>query len=228
MKKLLSLFAALILVSTFAAAQTSVTEGLKVGVNLDKFGGTGATVSNFMPQVVGGGFMEIRLHGNLAFQIELLYSVKGMDGTINYVNLYSQQNAAAIVTVNQKPTAGQFNVVGTQSLKYLDVPVLIKYYLPVYLPAGMDICIYGGPVESILLSAKGDGKVNGQTATVDNAQAFASFDLAGTVGATVRVPLFGVKCLVDARYAIGTFSVDKDAALKIYNRDLTVMAGVEF
>jgi hypothetical protein len=184
---------------SFAAlAQLGISKGLIGGVNLASL--SGADVSSDMKSMTAyaaGLYVEINIPGPLSIEPEVLYSIKGA-----------------------KADLARYTI--TDTYTYVDIPVLLKYFLPIPV---VRTYLYAGPSYSILLSAK--VKTEGSTVTnseVDVKDATAPTDLGAVVG--LGVGFAGLR--VDARYNFGLSTVDKNGTYKAFNRVAALYVGIGF
>jgi len=184
--------------STAAFAQLGISKGLIGGLNMASL--SGADVSSDAKSVTGyagGLFLEINIPGPLSIEAEALYGMKGSKITLH-------------------------NYTITDNYTYVDIPVLLKYFLPI--PA-LRTYFYAGPTYSILLSAK--RKTEGSSVTnsdVDVKDALTANDIGAVVGLGVGFSILRV----DARYSLGLSTIDKNGTFKMYNRVAAVYVGLEF
>lgn len=196
MKRVLFILAVLAVVSSLSVAQLGISKGIKGGLNMANFGGSDAGGSSGITQFAAGIFVEFNLPGPFAIQPEALYSVKGSKGTALGVEI-------------------------TQTLSYIDIPVLLKYKLPT---PGVTPSVYVGPSLGILVGAK--AKANGSE--VDDKSAFPSSDIGAVFGAAIQLPLGATNLTLDARYDMGLSTLDKSGAAKVYNRVFQILVGISF
>ena len=184
--------------SAAAFAQLGISKGLIGGLNMASL--SGADVSSDAKSVTGyagGLFLEINIPGPLSIEAEALYGMKGSKITLH-------------------------NYTITDNYTYVDIPVLLKYFLPI--PA-VRTYLYAGPSYSILLSAK--RKTEGSSVTnsdVDVKDALTANDIGAVVGLGVGFSILRV----DARYSLGLSTIDKNGTFKMYNRVAAVYVGLEF
>jgi hypothetical protein len=207
------LLTAAIVAPALSPAETGLTKGVKLGLNMANVTGSDAATSPYGPAngqtksarygLAAGLFVGIGLPVlPVEFEIQGLYSMKGVKYEWG---------------VNSD----------TYKLDYLDIPVLVKYVLP--LPGPVKPCLFAGPSMGILLSADRE-EVRGSTTTTttfkDNVN---STDIGLVLGVGVGLPL-GIS--VDVRYAMGLTKIGKDTpgytAAKTYNGVLSLMVGKSF
>jgi hypothetical protein len=197
MKKTLLLLLLLgIVVSTgYAQLGFGISKGLIGGLNLATVSGDDApkdvkSVSTY----AAGLFLEFNFPGPFSIEANALYSIKG-----------------------GKTEAG--SITFTDTYTYIDVPVLLKYHLPI--PA-VSPSIYAGPMYSTLLSAKTKQEGGYLPGEHDIKDALAKGDL----GAVVGVGLGFTALRIDARYSMGLTKLDKDGTMKMYNRVISLYVGL--
>ena len=139
-------------------------------------------------------YLELNIPGPFSVEANALYSMKG-----------GKQEAGSITY--------------TQTYGYVDVPILLKYHLPV--PA-VSPCIFAGPMYSTLLSAKSKQEGGFLPGERDVKDALAKSD----VGAVVGVGLGFASLRIDARYSMGLSTLDPDGKYKMFNRVISVYVGL--
>jgi hypothetical protein len=184
--------------SSMAFAQLGISKGLIGGLNIASLSGSDVSSdAKSLTGYAGGLFLEINIPGPLSIEPEVLYSMKGSKIAFN-------------------------NNTITDNYTYVDIPVLLKYFLPIPM---MRTYLYAGPSYSILLSAK--RKTEGSSVTsseVDVKDAITANDLGVVVGLGVGFSIVRV----DARYNLGLSTIDKNGTYKMYNRVAAVYVGIEF
>jgi opacity protein-like surface antigen len=204
MKRVLSIFAILVLISSVSFAQL----GIKAGLNLGTFGGddnkdpfTGTVTPVTRTGLTAGAYYNIGLVLGLSIQPGVSYTQKG--------------------AVYEFPAPISAKL--TMAMDYIDIPVVVKWSplpLPVVKPY-----VQGGLSYSILMSAKAKAEPGGET---DIKDMMAKNDLSFIIGAGVDFDLFLLKFTVDARYVMGQTKLDKDGNAKAYNRGVQATVGVNF
>ena len=111
---------------------------------------------------------------------------------------------------------------------YIDIPVLVKYNLPVPL---FSPYIEGGVSYGILLSAKQKEEVTSNlpgftssSTETDLKDQATKNDFSIIVGIGVEFLIFDV----DARYVMGQTKLEKNSDAKVYNRGIILTAGLRF
>ena len=212
MKKILLAVAFLMIAGSTAFSQISIGKGIKGGLNLATVGGADAdkfgTLSS-VTQFNGGIFVNIGLPGPLSIQPEVLYTVKGAK------------------------IAGTFlgtPFTSTNTATYVEIPVLLKFNIPLIPGSPVKPNIFAGPAVGFLLSVKSKTEVPGQpTQESDDKSTTESMDFGVAVGAGVDINLVVVTLTVDARYTMGLKTVDKSASPGPYdvkNRVISVNVGI--
>ena len=176
MKKLAIVLLAGLTFTTAANAQ-SLRFGVKAGANFANVSGAGTNgvSTSTLVGFNGGVFLGLGLSDNLFIQPELVYSGQG----------FKESNQGSS---------------GTQTEGYFNIPVLVKYQLPV------GVYFETGPQIGFLMSAK--AKASGYSAD-DKAQ-FKSTDFSWAVGAGFVIP--STQLGIDLRYNIGLSNIAADAS----------------
>jgi hypothetical protein len=198
MKKVVFASLLLLVFSAASFAQLGISKGLIGGLNMASL--SGADVSGDAKGVTGyagGIYLEFNIPGPFSIEPEILYSMKG-----------------------SKMDLSRYTI--TDNYSYVDVPVLLKYFLPIPV---VRTYLYAGPSYSILLTAK--RKTEGSTITnteVDVKDAMTANDVGAVVGLGV-----GFSSLrIDARYNLGFTTIDKNGTFKMFNRVAAVYVGLGF
>jgi opacity protein-like surface antigen len=185
------------------------TIGIMAGVNLAKISGDDITSADNRTGFLAGLFMTFHLTNTFAIQPEVVYSQRGASD-------------------NSDP-----NFEATFKMDYIDIPVLLRYDIPVVGPIrpffvagpsfGLQVkCAVG--VEGQGVDASVDCDQLGQDAEVQFENK--TFDLSGVLGAGLDFRLGGHTLMVGARYQHGFSDVVKDASAK--SRTWSVVAGLGF
>ena len=180
MKKLAIVLLAGFTIATSANAQ-SLRLGLKAGANFANVNGDGTKGANTSTLVGfnGGAFVGIGLSDNFFIQPELVYSGQGFKEPVN---------------------SGGTTYSATQTLNYFNIPVLLKYQLPV------GVYFQTGPQIGILMSAS--AKAEGSSGT--DKQYFKSTDFSWAVGAGFQIP--STQLGIDLRYNIGLSNIANNSS----------------
>jgi hypothetical protein len=195
MKKWFCLVLLLGIMVSIGFAQVGVSKGLIGGLNLATVGGDDAPGGvKSVTAYAAGLYLELNIPGPFSFEANALYSMKGAKtevGSITFTDTYA----------------------------YVDVPILLKYNLPVPVVSPY-LC--AGPMYSTLLSAKTKQEGGLLPGERDIKDAMAKSDFGAVVG--VGVAFSSLK--IDARYNMGLSKLDKDGIQKIYNRVISVYVGL--
>lgn len=189
---------ALALAFVAAPASAQATFGLKGGLNTAFFSGDDADGTEARLGGVGGAFVRFDATPSLGVQIEALYSQEGAKETL----------------VGDE---------GTYKFDYIDIPILVRYAVPVSQFA--DAGIYAGPSIGIPVNAEfdfdGGGTVEENTKT--------------DLGVAVGVDYWSGPIGVDLRYTAGLTEAFDDEIdgellepLDIRNQTFTVTLGYRF
>ncbi len=183
------------------STRAQVGFGLTGGVNFATAGGADvfSGTKNFTG-FAAGAYLDVDVPFLLSFQPEVLYSVKG----------YIVENTYTIL-------GNSYTSKGTATLGYLEIPVLVKYTLPVPI---LKPSLFVGPSLGILLSGRGKVEVTGQpTQEMDIKSSYRSADWGAVFGASASV----LVVRVSARYTVGLTTLSSDGQLKTYNRVWSIM-----
>lgn len=191
-----SLFAAALLASTSSAAEAQARIGFKGGVALANLYGDAVGNVDLRNGLTGGAFVEIPASPSLSIQIEGLYTQKGAI-------------ESALIDLGGGVTLAE----GTWEYDYVDVVGLLK---GTFGSGSTRISIYGGPVYSILMSARAVGE-----GIEEDIQDFTkSNDIGGALGVSLE---FSGSFLLDVRYSAGTTAFDQPPLDQIYARQHNVI-----
>jgi len=200
-----------IITTITAFGQISVSTGITGGLNYSTFGGSDVSNATTITQYAAGVFAEINFPLlPISIQPEVLYSMKGSKGP--WIGI-------APVFMNR---------VITLKYSYIDIPILLKYYLPTPV---IKPFIFAGPSIGFLVSAKEEETTSpdwGGVNEVDVKNRTTSTDIGAVIGVGAKIPLFVVDLMLDARYYYGFTSADKINSSEIYNRVLSVYLGFVF
>ena len=205
MKKLIPLFLSLFILgfSLSAQAQTDLKYGAKVGLNFANLSGNDAPQgASTRTGLVIGGFLTYNFAPMFGLQPEVLYSMKGSSGATNGVSY-------------------------TFSLNYIEIPALLKFYIPLAPGSPVSANIYAGPDFAFNVASSVETSFNGQTNTTDESSNTKGFDFnimfGGGVGFNVGPTTLGV----ELRYTLGTGTVASDGS-DIKNGVFAILASITF
>ncbi len=212
-RRLSAMIAVLVLgVAGNAAAQSAF--GLKAGAVLSGLNGGDAGAATEQPGFTGGAFYGIGLASNLAAQIEVLYTAKGVDGFRSRADTLPGLPAARL------------------SMTFAEVPILLRMGYP-----GETVLLsaFAGPVLSFRLGCRlepEDGSSDPVNCDDDAAgQRFhpRATDLGATAGLGIDFALGESTFFFDARYTYGLLSIESgDAGLDATHAVAAVMVGFAF
>ena len=189
-------------------APSRPTFGVMAGVNLAKVGGSDVFGADNRTGLLGGVFLTLHLTRSFGIQPEILYSQKGFSD-------------------NSDP-----NFDATVKMDYIDVPVLLRYDIPVVGP--IRPFFVAGPAFGVQAKCAFEASGEGASASVDCDNLDDSeiqfekktFDLSGVFGAGLDFRVGGSTLMVGARYEHGFSDVVENAAVK--NRTWSIVAGLGF
>jgi hypothetical protein len=209
MKKVLYVALILVLVSSVGFAQMA----FKGGLNMAKFRGddwsvTAPAVEKYRTGFAAGASYNIGLLLGLSIQPEVLYVQNG-----------------SVVELASSGVSGK----ATYKVDYIQIPVLVKF-APLPIPV-VKPYVEAGVAYSILLSSKAayDGffATYAGTSEEDMKDGTATSDLSFVGGIGVDLSLGLITVGVDARYIVGTKSLDKnDSNTKQYNQSIQLTAAL--
>lgn len=193
----------LLLASGSAAAQ-GLQPGVKAGVNLatvsevNRGGDEGSAGFDSRVGLAGGVFVTWRPVSWIELQPEVLVTSKG-------AALNEEGIDARLV------------------LDYLEVPILARVSRRV---SGATVYAAAGPTVAWLLRAKTRVAFEGSTEEIDMTDDVEPFDIGVAMGGGVEFGAF----VIDGRYTLGLTDIDadRDDAITIRNRAITVTAGFRF
>ncbi len=194
MKHTIAVFALIVLLA--GTSQAQVGFGLTGGVNFANVGGADVSYSpKSLTGFAGGVYLDLGVPFLISVQPEVLYSMKGYktDQSITFLG-------------------STFAVKSTVNLNYVEIPVLIKYSLPVPV---LKPTLFVGPSMGILLNAKAKVEITGQPAQDTTITSSTTGTDWGVVfGASAHLAIV----TVSARYTMGLTTLDKSGTTKAYNR----------
>ncbi len=187
----------MILLMVSAYAQAKFELGLKGGLNLANLSTDVDASYDSRTGYHLGAYSLIKI-ANIGIQPELLYSAQGTNYSFAQINQDLQSD-----------------------LKYMLVPVMVKFYLP------LGLNLQAGPQFGFLVSAEGDEvMINGQEVTInsgrDISNQFKNSDISASLGAGWDLP-FGLN--IAARYLIGLNDISESDQEDAKNRVFQVSVG---
>jgi len=194
MKKSMLVLCTLLLCATVAAQTDKVKIGVKAGLNISSLTSDENELDSSDKTGFTAGIMaEIPLAKNFSIQPEVLYSQQGMKFSYSDVDV---QNS------HYKSTIG---------LNYLNIPVMLKYYVV------KGLSVQAGPQIGILLKA--NNKYQDNFLGYENHETFNLSDYANGIDTAVNFGLgyqFKNKFYTDLRYTISYSDIFKDASANTY------------
>jgi hypothetical protein len=192
MKKLLFVLFALALFSISAQAQMQL--GLKAGLNLANLSGDDAGSPDTKTAFAFGGFFTYQFSPIFAIQPEIYYSMKG---------------------AKDKMTMGSSTIDLSYSFNYIEIPLLIKFMIPIK-DSNVKPAIIAGPYFAINTTAKVKAEYQGQSEEADIDE-LKSSEFGLQLGGGVGFPVGNGELGFDVRYIMGLsniFDVEGDPDVK--------------
>lgn len=210
-KVILQLFVLVFCASSFIMAQPEITIGPTVGINFATFNGKDANQMGNLSSKTGmnvGAFLNYHFSDLFALQPEVIYTMKGTDGTTTFNNL-------------------NYNL--TYSINYIEVPVLLKVYIPIEGSKTIRPSLYAGPAFAFKVASNLEVSGNGVDQTVDESSDTKSFDFGlafgGGVGFVVGTGILDVSF----RYTMGLSTIDGSASnMTVTNGVMSIIANYGF
>jgi opacity protein-like surface antigen len=192
--------------SAAQAQDEPMSFGVKVGVTFSNLSAdTDLLDFDFESRTgaVGGIFVAFPLATNLYFQPEALVTMKGA------------KLSALGEDANTK-------------LTYLDIPVLLRYNIPLE-STSVTPYVYAGPSFGLLLSAKQDYSFDGGGDDVDIKDEMKDTEFGWVLGAGVQIQRF----MIEARYTQGFTDIEDEDSVdfgdsSVKNKAFMILAGVRF
>ena len=209
MKKTLLPFLLILLSSvTLLQAQSALSFGPTVGINFATIGGKDADqLVNNLSSKTGlyiGGFMNYQFSDMFALQPEIAYSMKGA-------------------------TAANQGVNYTFTLNYIEIPVLLKFYIPIEGATSIKPSLYAGPAFAFNVASNVEATGNSQSQTVDLSSQTKGFDFGLAFGGGVGFNVGSGVLDFSLRYTLGMTSFDNSGNnLTLTNGAFSIIAGYAF
>lgn len=177
--------------------------GGKVGLNFANLNGNNVlSGAGTRTGLVIGGFMTYDFVPLFAVQPELLYSMKGASGTTQGVNY-------------------------TYSFNYLEVPVLLKFKIPLAPGTPVSANLYAGPDFAFNVASSFEASAGGNSNTTDLSDETKGFDFNLAFGGGVGFAAGPTTLGIELRYSLGTGTIDKGGG-DIRNGVFALLASVTF
>lgn len=184
-------------------AQTDIKYGAKAGLNFASLSGKDVPPgAGTKTGLVIGGFMTWNFAPMFGLQPEVLYSMKGATG--------STQGISYTFTVN-----------------YIEIPALLKFYIPLAPGSPIGADIYAGPDFAFNVASSVDQTSNGQSQTTDIKNTTNGFDFNLMFGGGFNFNVGPTLLGVELRYSFATGTAANDGT-DIKNGVLALLASVTF
>jgi Outer membrane protein beta-barrel domain len=208
MKKVTTVFCISILFFLFMGessfAQSPIEIGGKIGLNFASLSGNDVPQGNSSRTgFLIGGFMSYKFAPFFGLEPEIFYSAKGATGSVGTGESY------------------------TIALNYFEVPVLLKFYVPLAPGTPVNLNVFAGPDFNFNVSSSLDETVSGQTNNTDISNDVSGFDFDVVFGAGVGFKVGITDLIFDLRYSLGLGSAATNN-LDLKNRAFTLTGGVGF
>jgi hypothetical protein len=187
MKKSLIVVFAFLAVTSLTFAQMQI--GPKVGLNISNLHGDDAGSPDSKTGFSGGAFFTYQFNKMFAIQPEAYYTMKGAKEKTNFEGV---------------------DVDLTYSLDYIEIPLLIKFIIPME-GSSIKPAIFAGPAVGFNTTAKGKVEYSGESYEEDLTD-IASTEFAIIFGGGVGFPVGGNELGFDVRYNLGMTTIDDSAA----------------
>ena len=206
-KTILILLILLTSTSIIIKAQNTIRFGPTFGLDFATFNGKDANQIGNVGSKTGieiGGFMNYQFAQMFALQPELYFVMKGGSGTDNGVNL-------------------------TYTTNYIEIPVLLKVYVPLEVKGAIKLNGYVGPSLGINLASSVEEQANGQTQNQDLKNDTKSIDIGLTFGGGVSFNIGKGLMDLGLRYSLGLTTIDNSGSnLSITNGVFAIVAQYGF
>lgn len=203
-------FLSITIVFLFAAtslvdAQTNLSFGPTVALNFASFNGKDApSGTSAKTGMAIGGFMNYQFSDMFSLQPELLFSMKGSSGATGGVNY-------------------------TFTTNYIEVPVLLKLYIPLAGKTPVKPMLYAGPAFAFNVASSVEASANGQTANQDLKNQTKGFDLGLAFGGGVGFKVGTGELAFSLRYTLGLTTTDNSGGnATVTNGVFAIVAGYAF
>jgi hypothetical protein len=187
MKKFFTLLFILIAFVSFSHAQMQI--GPKAGLNISNLSGNDVNNTDSRTGFAGGLFFMYQFSNMFAVQPEAYYTMKG---------------------ATQKETIEGYSITYTYSLDYIEIPVLLKFIIPIQ-GSAVHPAIFAGPAVGFNTTHKVKAEYEGQSAEADIPDV-KSTDFSLVFGGGVGFPVGTNELGFDVRYILGLSTIDDSAA----------------
>lgn len=193
-----------------------VTIGIMAGANYAKVTQEPASADatfDYHTGLVAGAFVGVKVADAISIEPQALYSVKG---------------------ANIKGTGSNSSSTGSIKLNYLEIPVLVKFWIPMS-DSQVKPFLFAGPEFEYLISCKISGKPFGITGEQDCDKPptnikIKSTDWGATAGGGLEFKAGQQVVRIDARYTLGLTDLNNDPSdkTKAKNRSFMGTIGIGF
>jgi hypothetical protein len=210
-KNILLLFIIVLCLTSFISAQSEFTLGPTIGINFTSYNGKDANQLGNLSSKTGlyiGGFFNYHFAEMFALQPELAFTMKGADATMSSEGY-------------------NFNLTYTDN--YIEIPVLLKFYIPIEGARTIKPELFAGPVFGFNVAANYEISSTNFNQTSDASSTTKGFDFGLAFGGGVGF-LVGTGVLdFSLRYTYGLSSIDNSGAnLSVTNGAFSIIANYGF
>ena len=207
MKKVVTVLSVALILFLFSTrssfAQSSMQIGGQIGLNFATLGGNDSPDgSSSRTGILLGGFFAYNFAPFFTLQPEILYSAKGASGATQGINY-------------------------TFSFNYIEVPVLLKFLIPLAPGTPVNINVYAGPDFGFNIASSLNESAGGQTQDIDESNNTSGFDFNIMFGGGVGFKVGVTNLFVDLRYSLGLGSAATNA-IDLKNRVFALSVGAGF
>jgi hypothetical protein len=191
---ILQVFVIVFCVTSFINAQTQFSAGPTIGLNFATFNGKDANQYGNLSSKTGlyiGGFLNIHFTELFALQPEIAFTMKGSDGT---ETIYGDN----------------YNITYTEN--YIEIPILLKFYIPIEGARTIKPNLYVGPALAFKVASNVEVSANGNSQTVDISNTTKDFDFGLAFGGGVGFVVGRGMLDLSLRYTLGLTSIDDSGA----------------
>jgi len=204
---------------TFSSAIFSSNIGIKAGlsfanfktskpltVDLGSIGEYAVDLKN-LSSWQAGAFISLRMFGGFSLQPEVYYVTRG-------------------IKIDQTILGSSFT--GKVELKYVEVPLLLKYNLA--LESSLNPVLYAGPYIALNLKAEQVFEFVGQKWQEDIKDDIKNFDFGLVFGGGIENEVGSITVILDVRLSIGLTDINNTpgADIKVKNKTIILLAGIGF
>jgi hypothetical protein len=220
-----------------------LSAGIRGGLGVANFKGGGVDVTGVVPfdnkpliGMTGGVALNVKFNDIIGAEIDALYSMKGSKAEGDNSGIYYDLSAGGWGIVDTKAER-------KYTLNYLDVPVLVKFLVP--LKAPVKPAFFMGPSFNLLLKSEMSEHIDStyydSTHSVLDTQAVTDsledrksltkpLQIGLTVGASAEMAMGPGDIVLDLRYSFGLADIyKKDSKLaSLLNSHIAIMAGYNY